>query len=242
MLSIVIPTYNEEEYLPYLLRSIQAQTLRDCEIIVADAKSQDRTREIAAAFGCRVVDGGRPAAGRNRGAAAARGSFLLFLDADVVLPDPYYLETTLDEFRRRGLGAATCKIKPLSRRVSDKVIHEFYNYFMWVTHSVTPHAPGFCIFARRAVHDAIGGFDERITLAEDHDYVSRAAKVQKFGILKSYRIPVSVRRFDRDGRLNVALKYLLCELHLRTKGPVTTDVFNYTFGHSSKNPGEDKES
>ena len=46
-ISIIIPTYNEEEYLPKLLESIKSQDFTDYEIIVADAQSDDNTREIA---------------------------------------------------------------------------------------------------------------------------------------------------------------------------------------------------
>jgi glycosyltransferase involved in cell wall biosynthesis len=231
MVSIIVPTYNEEKYLPYLLRSIRAQAFSDYEIIVADNHSKDATRAIAAEHGARVVDGGLVAQGRNRGAAAAKGDVFLFLDADVVLPDPWFLQTTIAEFQKRGLGSATCKIKPLSDKTVDKVFHALYNQFMALTASISPHAGGFCIFVRRDVHEAVGGFDEEIRLSEDHDYVRRAAKVAKFGVLKSYRIPVSVRRFERDGRLNIAIKYLLCEFHMRTIGPVKSDVFKYSFGY-----------
>src|SRR5688572_19982071 len=238
MLSIIIPTYNEEEYLPFLLRSIKGQTYKDYEIIVADAFSKDKTREIAASFDVRVVDGGPVAVGRNNGAKAAKGEVLLFLDADVVLPDPWFLQMTVAEFEKRLFGAATCKIDPISSKKVDKVFHEIFNYFMWVTQETLPHAPGFCIFVRKAVHDKIGGFDPSIKLAEDHDYVVRAGKVAKFGLLKTYKIPVSVRRFDRDGRMNIAVKYLLCELYMRTKSNVKTDIFNYTFGHGKKGKGK----
>src|SRR5687767_6578001 len=105
MLSIIIPTYNEEEYLPFLLRSIQAQSYKDYEVIIADASSTDKTRAIAAEFGARVVQGGLPGAGRNRGAEAAKGENLLFLDADVILPDPWFLQMTVGEFEKRKLGA-----------------------------------------------------------------------------------------------------------------------------------------
>ncbi len=232
MLSIVIPTYNEENYIEFLLRSIQAQTFTDYEIIVADAKSTDHTREIAARYGARVIDGGMPAVGRNRGATAANGDILLFLDADVVLPDPWFLQGTVAEFQKRKLGVATCMAEPMSKKKTDKVFHEVFNYFMLVTAATAPHAPGFCIFARKSVHDQIHGFDEEIKLAEDHDYAKRAGKVAKFGVLKSYRIPVSVRRFDRDGRLNIMAKFLLCELYMQTRGAPKTDLFKYRFGHS----------
>ena len=231
MLSIIIPTYNEQEYLPFLLRSIIVQSYKDYEIIISDNHSTDRTREIALEFGARVVDGGMPAAGRNRGAEAAKGEILLFLDSDVVLPDPWFLQMTVAEFEKRKLGVATCRVLPLSKKPVDKIFHAAFNYFMWVTQASVPHAPGFCIFARRDVHRSINGFDEEIKLAEDHDYVRRASKIAKFSILKTYKIPVSVRRFERDGRFNVAVKYLLSELYMRTKGQIKSDIFNYTFGY-----------
>ena len=72
-LSIIIPTYNEEEYLHKLLDSIKSQSFSDYEIIVADANSKDNTREIAISYGCKVVNGGLPAIGRNNGAKVAEG-------------------------------------------------------------------------------------------------------------------------------------------------------------------------
>ncbi len=239
MLSIIIPTYNEEKYLPFLLRSITAQTSEDYEIIVADNHSKDKTRELAEAAGARIVGGGLPSAGRNAGAAVAEGDILLFLDADVILPDPKFIQDTVAEFRKRKLGVATCKVEPLSTKKVDKYLHEGFNYFMWVTSAVKPHAPGFCIFARKTVHDEINGFDEEIKLAEDHDYVERAGKVAKFRVLKSHRIPVSVRRLDKDGRFKTFIKYLAAEVHLRTKGAIKSDLFKYRFGYDDKDVSDD---
>jgi glycosyltransferase involved in cell wall biosynthesis len=77
-ISIIIPTKNEETCLPKLLDSIKSQDFPDYEIIIADANSTDKTREIAKSYGCIVVDGGLPAVGRNRGAEVANGEILLF--------------------------------------------------------------------------------------------------------------------------------------------------------------------
>ena len=74
--SVVIPTLNEERDLPVLLDSLKKQTFRDFEIIVGDAGSKDKTREIAESHGARVVQGGMPGVGRNRGAAVANGEYL----------------------------------------------------------------------------------------------------------------------------------------------------------------------
>ena len=54
-ISIVIPSLNEEKFLPILLESITKQTFKDFEVIIADAGSKDNTVEIAKKFGAKVV-------------------------------------------------------------------------------------------------------------------------------------------------------------------------------------------
>src|SRR5258706_509599 len=55
-LSIIIPTFKEEKYLPTLLLCLENQTFQDFEVIISDANSPDRTREIAKEFGAKDVD------------------------------------------------------------------------------------------------------------------------------------------------------------------------------------------
>ena len=120
ILSIIIPTYNEEEYLPNLLESIEKQSFTDYEIIIADANSTDRTREIAEEHGCTIVEGGLPGVGRNNGAKVAKGEYLLFLDSDLELTDDY-LRNVLYEFRMEKLGIAITQMHPLSSKIEDKL-------------------------------------------------------------------------------------------------------------------------
>ena len=72
MLSIIVPTLNEEEHLPIFFREIKKQSFKDYEVIIADANSTDRTVEIAQKFGATVISGGLPAKGRNEGAKIAK--------------------------------------------------------------------------------------------------------------------------------------------------------------------------
>jgi glycosyltransferase involved in cell wall biosynthesis len=120
-LSIIIPTYNEEKYLPKLLYSIKEQDFKDYEIIVADAGSKDATRDIASSNGCKVISGGLPAIGRNNGAESAEGDYLLFLDSDVVLSSGY-LRSAIEEFEEKDLGIAITQILPLSDKNVDKAL------------------------------------------------------------------------------------------------------------------------
>src|SRR5438128_6576510 len=88
--SIIIPAYNEERYLPRLLESIDIARSNysgghdTVEVIVADNCSTDRSAEVAAHHGARVVPVAkrRIAAARNGGARAAAGEILCFIDAD----------------------------------------------------------------------------------------------------------------------------------------------------------------
>ena len=234
MLTIVIPTKNEEAYLPRLLESITKQTMRPAEIIVADAQSMDRTREIAESYGAKVVEGGLISFGRNAGAREVQTDFILFLDADVELRDPEFLEKAVGEMLERKLSLATCNVFPLSDQFIDHFLHKAYNTYARAWGSLYPHAPGFCMLARRNLHEKIGGFDESILFCEDHDYARRATEHGQFGFLKSTKIPVSIRRLDRDGRMKIAVKYMLAELHLALLGPIRHNKFNYTFGHTVK--------
>src|SRR3989442_355693 len=92
--SVIIPTWNEAKYLPSLLDALHRQAMPPLEILVADSGSSDGTQEIARRAGAVLLEGERrgPGEGRNRGARAAKGDFLLFVDADCLVP-PNLVET-----------------------------------------------------------------------------------------------------------------------------------------------------
>lgn len=228
--SIVIPTLNEESSLPLLLADLTAQRERDFEVIVADAGSTDRTREIAREAGARVVDGGLPGVGRNRGAAVAQGETLVFLDSDVRIP-PGFLEDALSEMERRGIDVATAEARPLSDLALDRLIHRLANLFIRINQEIEPHAPGYCILVRRELFLEIGGFNEKVVVAEDHDFVSRAAERGTFRMLLDPWFRVSVRRYEKEGRIAYSLKAARISLHRLLKGEITDpEVVEYEFG------------
>lgn len=229
-ISIIIPALNEEKSLPDLLESIKDQELTDYEIIISDAGSTDKTIEIAQDYGCRIVKGGMPAVGRNRGAAVAMGEWLLFLDADVFLSGKF-LKFLVEEAEEKKADVASCAVIPLSDKIIDAIMHDVANAYIQLTQYVYPHAPGFCIFIKKSLHDRIGGFDESLKLAEDHEYIKRAKEHGKYKILKRPKIYVSVRRLESDGRFNVAAKYVMCEVYRAVMGEIKTDIFKYKFGH-----------
>lgn len=88
LISVVIPAFNEEKYLPKCLESIKKQSFKDYEIIVVDNNSTDKTAEIARSFGARVVretvQGLVPA--RERGFREAKAEIIARTDADTIVP------------------------------------------------------------------------------------------------------------------------------------------------------------
>jgi len=234
MLSIVIPTLNEEKYLPILLKSIKEQKLKpeDYEIIVADAGSRDKTVEIAKSNGCRIIKGGLPARGRNEGVKAAKGDLILFLDADVILP-PNFLEGAIKEFYRKKIDIATFPILFEGDKL-NKFISKFYNSLSKMTKDFLPHAFGATILVRKELHQTLNGFDEEIKLAEDHIYARRAKKIANFDYLKTEPILASSRRFEKDGRLKTCLKFVLAEFYMNSLGPIKSNIFNYKLDHHPK--------
>jgi len=240
MISIIIPALNEAHWLPHLLQSIRAQKECSYEIIVADGGSCDDTVAIAVAEGCRITKGGTPAEGRNRGAEIARSKHLLFLDADVILPANDFLVVMLKQMEVQAADIATCSVYPISDYAVDFLLHGVVNKYINLTKNRYPHIPGFCILVKKEIHDRIGGFDEKLRLAEDHEYIKRASRIGCYKIFSTPKIFVSVRRLEKEGRMKIALKYLYVELYRLFKGEIMTQIVAYDLGQHSKNPGNGK--
>lgn len=205
MLSIVIPTYNEEKYILKLLNCIKKNSFTNYEIIVADNKSNDRTKELAKKFNCRITNGGIPGVGRNQGAKIAKGNYLLFLDADVIFEDDF-LNKFIEEFNNRKLDIATCVFSPISKNYYDRIIFKLVTIFFIITEKIYPQSLGFCIMVKKTLFDINQGFNEELRLGEDVEFVKRVSRKAKFGVIRSSKLQVSVRRMDKEGRFQMAIK------------------------------------
>jgi glycosyltransferase involved in cell wall biosynthesis len=233
--SIIIPTFNEEKYLPHLLDSIKNQSSPPAEIIIADGPSIDKTKEIALSYGCKVVDGGNhPGIGRNRGAQIATQPLLLFIDSDGYLT-PNFLEKNIAEFEKRNLDIGTCYTTTDSKNPMDQFAGEFVNFYYNITQKILPHVYGNYIFSKKTNHEKLGGFDESLYLGEDHDYVARAVKHgAKYAILNSEKGVVSLRRYRSKGRFKTILIYIYIEVHRIFAGGIKRKQTNFAFGQHDK--------
>ncbi len=231
-ISIIIPTYNEEEYLPKLLESIKKQDFTDYEVIVADANSTDNTKEIAIKYGAKLVEGGLPGIGRNNGAKIAKGELLLFLDSDLELT-PNYIKKVVREFEEKNLGIGITQMTPLSEKTRDIFLHNLANWFMISVENIKPHGAGcYGIIAKKSLHELCNGFNENLDFGEDTDYIERLANIEKFKVLRTAKIGVSTRRLEEEGLYTLLKQYGKSTYNdFRGKRTSAKDL-NYNFGHN----------
>lgn len=223
MISIVIPTLNEEKYLPYLLDSIKKQSFKDYEIIVSDYNSIDKTKEIARKYGCIIVKGGLPGKGRNNGAKIAKHD-LLFLDADTTLPDNF-----LEKFvtNSQNFDLTSCKVIAKPNNYLIKLFYAAKNFLN--KNFFIRRTSGQCIFIKKELFNRINGYDESLYLAEEHDLVQRAkGKYKFFSDLFVYNSP---RRFKKYGFWRTVFISSYSEIYRILFGKIRKKFFEYEFGH-----------
>jgi glycosyltransferase involved in cell wall biosynthesis len=174
--SIVVPAYNEEALLPATLAALTDAMTRIAlagEMVVCDNNSTDETAAVARAAGATVVSEpvNRISGARNAGALAARGRFLVFVDADTIVPEAL-LSGALDALGSGRIcgGGATMTMHPTPSGVGAWLLG-LWNAFSRRTRL----AAGAFIFVRRDAFDAVGGFSLKVYASEEL-WFSRAVK------------------------------------------------------------------
>jgi rSAM/selenodomain-associated transferase 2 len=217
MLSIIIPTLNEAQQLPRLLRQLQMQREVQLDLIVCDGGSSDDTPMLAQQLGARVVTSARGRGHQmNAGAAQARGEFLLFLHADSQLQSPTLLSQAL----------ATLALEPADEIVAGHFPLRFTD--------TPPQAAGFYRYAEgktalnrrytingdqglliRALHfRELGGYDERLPFLEDQRFAERVWARGRWIVLPG-QLLTSARRFEAEGRRERStLMVLIMAMHV----------------------------
>ena len=232
-ISIIIPTLNEEKYLPRLLESLRHQVFRSYEIIVSDGNSTDQTGEIAKNYNCEFISSKikNVSHQRNAGAGLARGDILIFVDADCILPDKNFLSAVYNEFKQRGLDACALVVKHEYANIILTVFDYLYSLFCFVLQfSPIPLTPGACIVSKKVSHQRIRGFDESIIIGEDHDYGKRIAIAGKYRIIISRKIMVSNRRFKKYGTIKILFGWVYYAVRTLIVGPMRKKI-DYKFGN-----------
>ncbi len=238
LFSVIVPTLNEEKFLPRLLDSLVGQTTKDFEVIVSDGNSKDRT--VARALGykkrlprLKIVRNAIPglAMQRNRGARFAKGTWFVFIDADGVLV-PHALQRIKAFIQKRKAHHITPLFLPDSKTWQDAVLAHLINFALVGARSIgRPFATGQCSLMTKAMFERVGGYNEHLSWGEDND-ISRRIYEQGYPIriLKEPLVFYSLRRFHREGVLRTLMTSVKAALLLILTKKTPSSVSGYSMG------------
>jgi hypothetical protein len=211
-ISVIVPTWNEEKYLPRCLRSLINQSWSgSSEIIVVDGGSTDRTVEIANGLADLVISRAKRPVGsaRNDAAKVAKGKVAAFIDADTYA-SPKWLGAIDRVFHDSNVIGVTGPTLPPDGGILDTITYRLWTiYLQRILLSMgMPHVIGFNCAYRRALFLRVGGFDETSVMSED---IRLALKMRRYGRIifeKEMSAQTSPRRFRKYGHAYVAGLYL----------------------------------
>jgi len=213
--TVVVPTLNEEKRLGTLLATFsrERRALHGLEVVVSDGGSTDGTLELGRALADRVVvhqgsERQTIGAGRNAGARASAGNLLLFLNADVRLPEDVdgFLEAVLAAAAETG--AATCRVSvhPDEAKLIDRLVLGLCDrLFLTMNKLGMGMARGECHAVRKSVFLAVGGYNESLVAGEDFDLFKRIAswgrrtRAARVSFLWDWMIWEDPRRYRQRG-------------------------------------------
>jgi len=236
--SVIIPTLNEERYLPRILESLHRQTFPDFEVIVVDGKSTDRTVPLARDFEHKlprlsiIISTNQSVSfQRNTGAAKARSDYLVFFDADVQIPNNFFRKIH-DTITKQKYMLLCTYMKPDANDTKDWMIVTVGNISMEIGNLLDkPFVGGFNIIVHKSVFTQVGGFNEKLALSEDFDLAQRCLNAGvRMKILHTPRIVMSLRRFRHEGYFPILRKYAQASLYYVLRGPIKKAMFKYEMG------------
>ena len=201
--SVIIPAYNEEQCLLETLERIgKALSMIACsfEIIVVDNDSQDKTKQIAEAFGAKVFLETKHNIGkvRNTGAENSTGDVLIFIDADTLVPETLFQKiTAVMEDEKCFGGAVAVEYENFKRKWMKYYLAgwKFWGKFFNM-------AQGAAQFCRKPVFEELKGYDPTIFMGEDVEFYWRLSKYAKrnngyLHFVEQPKVKTSARRFDK---------------------------------------------
>jgi glycosyltransferase involved in cell wall biosynthesis len=207
--TIVIPTWNEEGWLPALLNRLRAMK-RVAHVVVADSRSDDRTRDIAFAEGAQVVDGGTPGRGRNRGAEASCAEYIVFADADVVFTSKALDLVAAHLEGDSNVVAVHFPLRPLGATWFPRFCYKAMDAYFWMLSQFgIAQGVGTFLAVRRSAFVESGGFDEGLAAGEDADFLRRLGRLGVVRYDRTIVVGTSPRRFLTEHAFLFALKTVL---------------------------------
>ena len=214
LMSVIIPTLNEEAILGFALESLKKQSFQNYEVVIADGGSTDRTMEIAEEYGCRFlkVPKTRPhdvSTAKNMGSKYAYGDALFFLDADMSL-DPNAFEVIDEEYDDPNVVGVALKVLPSESKGLEVFLYNINNVMAKIGNATGIHELSYfsCHTYRTESFMEVGGFRTDLLACEDHDLSLRLRYLGKYIVSHKSTLWTSPRRLREWSNTGYMLKYL----------------------------------
>jgi len=174
--SIIIPTYNEENNIRRLIVSVNKQTYKNIEVIVVDDGSADSTVEIATKLKARVFarDHAERSVQRNFGAQKAKGKYLFFLDSDMELTNNVVAECV------KKLQKTNYKALVIPEKTTGTGFIATLRKFEREMYKKDSNVEVARFFEKKTFNE-FTGYDAHLTGPEDYDLPYRISKKHKIG-------------------------------------------------------------
>lgn len=217
MISVVIPSFNEEERIEQCLESLIRQDLSrsEYEIIVVDGGSQDRTREIAEKYADLVFVQTSPKVGgaRNDGSDRAKGSIIATTDADTILPQDW-LSRIKKGFENPDVVMLYGPVRPVEATIKNRVYLFMANTFAHIGYLTgTVLFTLGCNSAFRADAFKKAGMYRVSDAGDDLEIANRMRKIGKVSFDRRLWVRFSMRRYDQFGAFRSIYEWFYIVFH-----------------------------
>ncbi|VVB89220.1 Glycosyltransferase AglE [uncultured archaeon] len=212
MISVIIPTYNEEGSITTCLESLSHQTLNrdEYELIVVDGNSKDRTCELARAYADEVMTQTSKKVGgaRNDGVLSAQGNIIATTDADCIIP-PEWLEIIKNDFESQDIVQLYGTVYPIEEGIKHKISIMGANTFSrigYYTRTLYYTLGCNTAFDKRAFISA--GMYRCIDAGDDLEIARRMRKIGRVMLDDRMKVGFSMRRFQQFGTIKSVYEWL----------------------------------
>lgn len=206
MISIIIPTYNEEKNIEECLSCLEKQTIsRDkYEIIIVDGRSKDNTVKIAKKYADKVImQKGKGVGGaRNDGIKIAAGDIIATTDADCIVPENW-VEQIMHDFENKDIVMLYGPLKSLEQKKRYEILMTTSSKISWLIHNTGIFYPtvGANTAFKKDAFFSIGGYNEELGTADDYEMTLRIKKKGKVLFDDNLYVSFSMRRLEKYGLL-----------------------------------------
>jgi glycosyltransferase involved in cell wall biosynthesis len=235
LVSIIIPCFNDGQYIEQAIQSILDQTYSNMEVIVIDDGSDNETKNILRVLDDKIdllitQNNHGTSVARNRGVSAAKGEFILPLDADDFF-EPSFIEKSVNILENNSkVGLVTCHAYIIK---DDSITGEIISKGgqakdMLIRNGVLANS-----LFRKKVWDDVLGYDEKMVNGyEDWDFnISITQKGWQIYVIDDFLFRYRLKKNSRNTNANFSYKYdLLTYINLKHK-----EIFVNNYNENIKN-------